>query len=604
VPAAFDAVAKKRLERDSLDYQLLPVTSSSSHKTALYYLPARPRRGLSSVIPITPRLVIPDGHFRRGLIQMFHDTPLGGHLGIKRTFRKLYGRYYWPSLLRDVESHVAACIPCNREKIRRRTLVVPAGLIPPPTMPFELISMDFIGPLTISEDARYVLVVVDHFTQFVIAIPTQTQSAPVAARALVEEVFCRYGIPKRILSDRGTAFRSEMLRQIHATLHVKQLFTSSHHPQCNGKVERLNSTLKEIIYALHEEFKGQWIQSLQFATFAYNTSVSEVTLHTPYYLLYGREAVSLGDLIGAEASTEVETATRDTYAEILRTDMLTAHNIVRSITDNKTLTINQKKMKLARIPTYQLGDLVALQDHRHAHASGDERAHVRPFTGPWLVQARLGETTYKLKPLAGSNARSDTTVHISRMKPWHAPSSATSSTDAAPKPPTVPFETPVSSGPIRIPSGRRHSGLGAVHPEDAHHFSANPREVWKAEEALAKDAAAAPEELARSYSPMSPVDPAAFSPDHPHSPVSPLLPPSIPDVEAFKPTEPLPPLEGPAGSALGHRRTGYRPDYSEKGNLEMERRPSHRYSLAPRAGLAPDASTKKKKHRKRKTTAT
>ena len=260
VPASYDATAKKKLERDSKDYQLLPLANSKKFKHALYYFPARPRRGLSSVIPVLPRLVIPDGHFRRGLLQMFHDSPMGGHFGIKRTFRKLYGRHYWPSLLADVERHVALCIHCQRERHRRRTLETTTGLIEQPCAPFELCSMDFIGPFETSEDMNFVLIVICHFTHWVIAIPTRTRAAPVVARALVEEVFCRYGVPKRLLSDRGSEFCSELVRQIHQTLHVKQLFTTADHPQSNGMVERVNGTIKSAIFAMYEEFKGQWIQ--------------------------------------------------------------------------------------------------------------------------------------------------------------------------------------------------------------------------------------------------------------------------------------------------------------------------------------------------------
>lgn len=568
VPASFDSIAKRRLERDSADYQLLPVISTSKHPHGLYYLPARPRRGLSSVIPIIPRLVIPDTHFRRGLIQMFHDTPMGGHFGVKRTFRKLYCQYYWPSLLKDVENHVAQCQECHREKVRRRTLSTPAGIIAPPTVPFELISIDFVGPLTTSEDARFVLVVIDHFTQWVIAIPTQGRTAAVVARALVEEVFCRYGVPKRILSDRGSEFRSEMIQQIHQTLHVKQLFTSSNHPQCNGKVERTNATLKEIIFALHGEFKGQWIQSLQLATFAYNTSVSEVTLHTPFFLLYGREALTLGDIIGSEASDEPETASRDAYADLLRSNMLTSHSFVRSILDNKVLEINKQRMARTRIPVYHLGDLVYLQDHRHAHSTGDERAHVRPFTGPWQVLARLGETTYTLKPLTGSNAHHPTTVHISRMKPWHGKPANSS------PPAEVPFEIPVSNGPIRIPSSRSYTGLGAVDPDDALHLSANPQEVRKAEKAILEEEESPSQGGADGTAPI--------------------------------PTTATQPTVGPAAAATAHHRHGYRPNYNESARAPMEPRPSARFSLAPRSGLAPDAPTsgsKKKPRKKRKSSA-
>ena len=181
-PATATTDEVNRLIADSNNF--LMVAQRNGVPSALFYMPARPKRGLSSLVPLLPRLVVPRA-YRESLITMFHDSAFGGHFGIKRTLRKVCVNYYWPQMHKDVNTHVAACVVCNKEKVRRRTAPTATGFIEPPSQPFELISLDFVGPMEPkSEDFRYILVVIDHFSRWAITIPTQSMEAEVVAQAL------------------------------------------------------------------------------------------------------------------------------------------------------------------------------------------------------------------------------------------------------------------------------------------------------------------------------------------------------------------------------------------------------------------------------------
>ena len=66
-------------------------------RDALFYMPSQPRRGLSSLVPLVPRLVIPPA-YRREVIEMYHNYAFGGHYGVRRTAHKAQVIYYWPTL--------------------------------------------------------------------------------------------------------------------------------------------------------------------------------------------------------------------------------------------------------------------------------------------------------------------------------------------------------------------------------------------------------------------------------------------------------------------------------------------------------------------------
>lgn len=93
----------------------------------------------------SPRLVIPQTLIKQ-VIEQHHDTVFSGHQGIKKTIGILKERYYWPTLIKDVEDYINKCASCNQRKSSTRARA-PLGKIQPAVEPFELVSLDIVGPL-------------------------------------------------------------------------------------------------------------------------------------------------------------------------------------------------------------------------------------------------------------------------------------------------------------------------------------------------------------------------------------------------------------------------------------------------------------------------
>ena len=103
-------------------------------------------------------LVVPL-HRRQEVLKLFHGTPAAGHFGAERTLAKVSTRYYWPSIRRDVKQYFSVCIDCQRYKPIQRP---PAQLYRPraPAQRFEVLSLDFMGPLTCTLGGeRHILVI-------------------------------------------------------------------------------------------------------------------------------------------------------------------------------------------------------------------------------------------------------------------------------------------------------------------------------------------------------------------------------------------------------------------------------------------------------------
>ena len=91
-------------------------------------------------------------------------TIFSGHQGIKRTISLIKDRYFWSTLNKDIEEYIGKCISCNQQKSGKR-IKAPMANFKPVLEPFELVSLDIVGPLPVSRNGnRYLLTFIDYLT--------------------------------------------------------------------------------------------------------------------------------------------------------------------------------------------------------------------------------------------------------------------------------------------------------------------------------------------------------------------------------------------------------------------------------------------------------
>ena len=118
------------------------------------------------------------------------------------------------------------------------------------------------------------------------AYVTKVQKASTAAKTLYEGFISIFGAPKRIFTDQGKAFTSEVVEQLCSQFGICQLTTTTYHPQGNGQVEQAHQTLGRMIGKSEDEYKGQWPRHLLKLTHAYNSIRSAVTGYSPHFLMF------------------------------------------------------------------------------------------------------------------------------------------------------------------------------------------------------------------------------------------------------------------------------------------------------------------------------
>ena len=135
-----------------------------------------------------------------------------------------------------------------------RTKRVPLGEMPLMSAPFQRVTIDLIGPIIpISEKGHhYILTLVDCATRYPEAIALKRIDTETVAEALLE-IFSRIGFLIEILSDQGSQFTSDSMKEISRLLSIKQFFTTLYNPKCNELCERMNGVLKGMIKKMCQE---------------------------------------------------------------------------------------------------------------------------------------------------------------------------------------------------------------------------------------------------------------------------------------------------------------------------------------------------------------
>eukprot|EP00253_Pinus_taeda_P016303 PITA_16303 len=213
-----------------------------------------------------------------------HVEPCGGHFADKTTTYKILSLgYYSPSIFKYAKEYVKSCDNCQRvwkPAPSNEMPLQPQVLI----KPFEKWALDFIGPINPpSKKKKYILVCTDYALFFA--------NENTVKKFLYEDIFTRFGVPREIVTDQGAQFTSRMMEKLMEEYKVKHRKSTPYHPQANGQVESTNKVIEGIITKIVHLHRRDWVERLFEALWAYRTTWRNITGHTPYELVYGKEVL-------------------------------------------------------------------------------------------------------------------------------------------------------------------------------------------------------------------------------------------------------------------------------------------------------------------------
>lgn len=228
-------------------------------------------------------------HLVHHIFERTHSRAYNGHLGRRKTYSLIEERFYRPFLRRDIFEYVRTCDTCQKIKSTGRVRTAEM-LIVKPDRTNQLVATDFTGPFkTSSFGNKYIMVVVDCFSKYMICIPVPNKETNTTANTLLEHWFWVFGIPEQILSDQGKEYNSMLMDSICQLLDIERLKTTPYHPQCDGQSEKAVEQIKKMIRGHIDEDQEHWDLGLTQLCFSYNSSIHETTGYSPFYIMFGSE---------------------------------------------------------------------------------------------------------------------------------------------------------------------------------------------------------------------------------------------------------------------------------------------------------------------------
>jgi len=139
---------------------------------------------------VQSKLILPK-ELVRDVMYELHDSLIGGHLGIAKTYSKVMDIFYWFEMRRDVENYVRNCHIC--ESLKNPVETQRAPLHPHSSgAPLEKIAVDILVVPISDKRNKYIIVIGDYFTKWVEVFPLKSHTAVVVAEILVDRFITRF----------------------------------------------------------------------------------------------------------------------------------------------------------------------------------------------------------------------------------------------------------------------------------------------------------------------------------------------------------------------------------------------------------------------------
>jgi len=340
------------------------------------------------------QLVVPES-LRTRVMRLGHESVMSGHLGCKRTAHKVLAEFYWPGVQSDIKRFCQSCDACQRTIPRGKVVRAPLGKMPLIEVPFQRVAVDLVGPIEprSAKGNRYILTLIDYASRYPEAVALPSIEAERVAEALLE-MFCRLGVPAEMLTDMGSQFTSEVMREVSRLLSLKQLTTTPYHPICNGLVEKLNGTLKLMIKRLCIEKPKDWDRYLGPVLFAFRDAPQESLGFTPFELIYGRSVrgpMSILRELWTKEVAEDEVKTSYQYVVDLQERLEQSYEVAHSNLEKASARYAKLYNRRSRAKKLKAGQrvLVLLPTKKNKL--------LLQWKGPYKVIERVGDLDYRVE---------------------------------------------------------------------------------------------------------------------------------------------------------------------------------------------------------------
>lgn len=312
---------------------------------------------------------------------------------------------------RFIKKYVNSCLECafNKDNATKQKTghLFPIKKV---DIPLHTLHIDHIGPFTKSKKGNvYILTIVDGFTKYAFVRPVKSTKTKCTLRVL-QNLFYDFGLPSRIISDRGTSFTSSDFKIFCESQGIKHVMNAVACPRANGQAERFNQTIVNSLtkYNIGNDERN-WDTHTGKIQWGMNTTVNVSTKKTPAEALFG---VRLRDIISnkLDIGTDVEPKNLNDLR----------NEISANIEADQVRQKDRHDAGRAPATVYREGDLIKIT-RTQFYNKGNSTKLMSKFVGPFKIIEVLGNDRYKIADIPGFNKKKrifESVVAADRIRPW------------------------------------------------------------------------------------------------------------------------------------------------------------------------------------------
>jgi transposase InsO family protein len=358
-------------------------------------------------------LVVP-AKMKEEILHQHHGSLAGGHYGRTRTLERMKLQYWWRGMKKDVEAWTRSCDECAKAK--KRGGAKHQGLLQPfpATRLWERIAVDLIIGLPRSKKGNTIVATFSEaFSKFKWAYALPNKEAATVAKIYIERILWPYGAPEKLLSDRGTEFLAEIMKEVNKCFDVKKINTTSYHPQTDGEVEKFNGTLKEQLRAASEHDHTSWDQYLPAIVSAYNATPHPSTGEIPFYIVSGGRQYTLPQDHEKKAmdAPSSPAAQQQLLRQVKVNNKVISNNLQAAARKAKDWYDSHSTKDI----DVKVGELYWMVSHKKPEDKQGV-ALMPKWEGPYRVMQKKGPVTVRIRH--EHNSKKEQIVHVNSLKPY------------------------------------------------------------------------------------------------------------------------------------------------------------------------------------------
>ena len=116
-----------------------------------------------------------------------------------------------------------------------------------------------------------IVTAMDVFSHSLFAYPTSNEDSKAVAKVIIKIMTMHAYFPKTLISDKGTAFRSHVIKEMVGILGITLKHATTKHAQTIGPLEWTQASIKQTLKLETGERRSFWHKYVSLAVFNYNT---------------------------------------------------------------------------------------------------------------------------------------------------------------------------------------------------------------------------------------------------------------------------------------------------------------------------------------------